>query len=149
MRAVVQRVHEASVTVADRCTGQIAAGVVILLGIGHEDTVTDARSLAKKVVNLRIFDDEKGQMNRSLVETGGAALVVSQFTLFGDCRRGRRPSYASAAPPAMARPLYEMFINEVRGRGIKTETGEFQAMMTVSLANDGPVTLLLDSSKIF
>lgn len=149
MRAVVQRVHGASVTVADRCTGEIGAGIVVLLGIGQEDTAADAQLLAEKVVNLRIFDDEQGQMNRSLAETGGAALVVSQFTLFGDCRKGRRPSYASAAPPATARPLYELFINEVRGRGIKTETGEFQAMMTVSLANDGPVTLLLDSKKLF
>ncbi|HSR37096.1 MAG TPA: D-aminoacyl-tRNA deacylase [Desulfurivibrionaceae bacterium] len=149
MRAVVQRVHKASVTVADRCTGQIEAGVVVLLGIGLGDTATDARFLAEKIINLRIFDDDKGQMNRSLAETGGAVLAVSQFTLYGDCRKGRRPSYASAAPPETARPLYELFIDEVRAKGVRVETGEFQAMMTVHLANDGPVTLLLDSRKLF
>lgn len=149
MRAVVQRVHQASVTVGDRCTGQITAGVVVLLGVGQEDTATDARFLAEKIVNLRIFDDDKGQMNRSLVETGGAVLAVSQFTLYGDCRKGRRPSYGDAAPPEKARPLYELFIDELRAKEIRVETGEFQAMMTVSLANDGPVTLLLDSRKLF
>lgn len=149
MRAVVQRVTQASVSVADRCTGKIDAGMVILLGVGQEDTATDARALADKVVNLRIFDDDQGQMNRSLAETGGAVLVVSQFTLFGDCRKGRRPSYASAARPEMARPLYELFIDEVRARNVTVATGEFQAMMTVTLANDGPVTLLLDSRKLF
>jgi D-tyrosyl-tRNA(Tyr) deacylase len=149
MRAVVQRVTRASVTVANRCTGKIDAGMVVLLGVGQEDTATDARYLADKVVNLRIFDDDQGQMNRSLAETGGAVLVVSQFTLFGDCRKGRRPSYASAARPEMARSLYELFIDEVRARSVTVATGEFQAMMTVTLANDGPVTLLLDSRKLF
>lgn len=149
MRAVVQRVTRASVTVANRCTGKIDAGMVVLLGVGQEDTATDARYLADKVVNLRIFDDDQGQMNRSLAETGGAVLVVSQFTLFGDCRKGRRPSYASAARPEMARSLYGLFIDEVRARSVTVATGEFQAMMTVTLANDGPVTLLLDSRKLF
>ncbi len=149
MRAVVQRVTRASVTVANRCTGKIDAGMVVLLGVGQEDTATDARYLADKVVNLRIFDDDQGQMNRSLAETGGAVLVVSQFTLFGDCRKGRRPSYASAARPEMARSLYELFIDEVRARSVTVATGEFQAMMKVTLANDGPVTLLLDSRKLF
>ncbi|MEW6594220.1 MAG: D-aminoacyl-tRNA deacylase [Thermodesulfobacteriota bacterium] len=149
MRAVVQRVTQASVSVGDRCTGKIDAGMVVLLGIGQDDTAADARSLADKVVNLRIFDDDSGQMNRSLAETGGAALVVSQFTLFGDCRKGRRPSYASAARPETARPLYELFIDEVCARNIAVATGEFQAMMKVHLTNDGPVTLLLDSRKFF
>lgn len=149
MRAVVQRVNHASVTVADRCTGRIDAGMVVLLGVGREDTAADARSLAEKIVNLRIFDDDKSQMNRSLLETDGAVLVVSQFTLLGDCRKGRRPSYTNAAPPETARPLYESFIDELRTRGIRVESGEFRAMMTVNLANDGPVTLLLDSRKLF
>ena len=149
MRAVVQRVTQASVSVGGRCTGRIGAGVLILLGVGQEDTERDARTLAEKTVNLRIFDDDKGQMNRSLLDVGGAALVVSQFTLFGDCRKGRRPSYASAAPPEKARPLYEEFVTALRASGVVAETGEFQAMMAVDLTNDGPVTLLLDSRKLF
>lgn len=149
MRAVAQRVTEAAVWVAGRCVGKIGQGVVVLLGVGGEDDAADARYLAEKIINLRIFDDDKGQMNRSLAETGGALLVVSQFTLFGDCRKGRRPSYASAARPDTARLLYELFIDEVRARNVTVETGEFQAMMTVNLANDGPVTLLLDSRKFF
>ncbi len=149
MRAVAQRVTEAAVWIAGRCVGKIGQGVVVLLGVGDEDDAADARYLAEKIINLRIFDDDKGQMNRSLAETGGALLVVSQFTLFGDCRKGRRPSYASAARPDTARLLYELFIDEVRARNVTVETGEFQAMMTVNLANDGPVTLLLDSRKFF
>ena len=149
MRAVVQRVSQAEVTARGQRIGQIAGGLTVLLGVGQEDTEADARLLAEKIVHLRVFDDEQGVMNRSLAETGGAMLVVSQFTLYGDCRKGRRPSYAAAAPPDMARRLYESFIAAARAKGVAVETGEFQAMMQVSLVNDGPVTLLLDSHKLF
>jgi D-tyrosyl-tRNA(Tyr) deacylase len=123
--------------------------MLVLLGIGKEDTPEAAASLADKTVNLRIFDDEQGRMNRSLSETGGGLLCVSQFTLYGDCRKGRRPSYDRAAPPAMARQLYEAFVESVRASGITVATGQFQAMMEVELVNDGPVTLLLDSERVF
>jgi D-tyrosyl-tRNA(Tyr) deacylase len=123
--------------------------MVVLLGIGKEDTLETAQSLADKIVNLRIFDDQQGRMNRSIRETKGDLLCVSQFTLYGDCRKGRRPSYDRAAPPDMACRLYEAFVGSVRARGITVETGQFQAMMEVELVNDGPVTLLLDSERVF
>ena len=144
MRAVIQRVKRAEVRVDHRATGKIGAGMLVLLGIGREDTVEAAERLADKIVNLRIFDDETGRMNRPLLETGGGLLCVSQFTLYGDCRKGRRPSYDQAAPPDVACRLYEAFLQCVRARGIPVETGQFQAMMEVELVNDGPVTLLLD-----
>jgi D-tyrosyl-tRNA(Tyr) deacylase len=149
MRAVVQRVSHGRVVIDGRVNGEIGAGVVVLLGVGKEDTTEAAAHLAEKIVHLRIFEDEQGKMNRSLLETGGAALVVSQFTLYGDTKRGRRPGFDRAAPPEMANQLYETFIGELRGRGVKVETGVFQAMMTVELANEGPVTILLDSEKTF
>ncbi len=149
MRAVVQRVTQASVEVAGETCGAIGSGLVVLLGVGRMDTEKEAESLADKIANLRIFEDEKGMMNLSLLEVGGELLVVSQFTLFGDCRKGRRPSYASAAPPAEANRLYETFITAARNRNIRVATGKFQAMMNVSLSNYGPVTLLLDTEKNF
>jgi len=147
MRAVVQRVTEARVTVAGNITGQIGVGLVVLLGVGRDDEDGDADYLADKIVNLRVFQDEQGKMNRSILETGGQMLVVSQFTLYGDVRRGRRPSYTEAAEPDKANKLYEYFVERVRSFGLKVETGVFQAMMEVSLINDGPVTILLDSKK--
>lgn len=149
MRAVVQRVTEASVEVEGRRVGEIGPGLVVLLGIAREDTNDDVDYLAEKIANLRIFNDEQGKMNRSLIETAGAMLVVSQFTLYGDVRRGRRPSYTEAAEPDRANALYEYFVEQTRKIGIKTETGVFQAMMKVSLINDGPVTILIDSRKGF
>jgi D-tyrosyl-tRNA(Tyr) deacylase len=123
--------------------------MLVLLGVGKEDTLEAARSLADKIVNLRIFDDQQGRMNRSILETGGGLLCVSQFTLYGDCRKGRRPSYDQAARPDMACRLYEAFVGSVRASGITVETGQFQAVMEVELVNDGPVTLLLDSERVF
>ena len=149
MRACVQRVTEAQVTVDEAIIGQIASGVVVLLGVGHDDTPEDARILAKKVVELRIFGDDQGKMNRSLIDIHGALLVVSQFTLFGDCRKGRRPSFVAAAHPSDAERLYQVFIDEVQGHGIETATGRFREMMQVALVNDGPVTLLLDTKRQF
>jgi D-aminoacyl-tRNA deacylase len=149
MRAVVQRVSRARVTVDGRVTGEIGAGLVILLGVGREDTSTVAASMAEKVANLRIFEDEQGKMNRSLLETKGSALVVSQFTLYGDARGQRRPSYIAAAPPEKAKALYEEFSASLRGLGVNVATGVFQAMMSVELVNEGPVTILLDSDKTF
>jgi D-tyrosyl-tRNA(Tyr) deacylase len=149
MRAVVQRVSRGRVVIDGRVNGEIAAGVVVLLGVGKEDGNEAAAYLAEKVAHLRIFEDEQGKMNRSLLETGGAALVVSQFTLYGDTRRGRRPGFDRAAPPEEANRLYQTFIGELRARGVRVETGVFQAMMTVELANEGPVTILLDSEKTF
>ncbi|WP_420208397.1 D-aminoacyl-tRNA deacylase [Candidatus Electronema sp. JC] len=149
MRAVIQRVSRASVTVAGRETGAIGAGLLTLLGVHEADTPQDIVWLAEKIVNLRIFDDEAGLMNRSLLDTGGAMLVVSQFTLLGDCRKGRRPSWSEAAPPERAKQLYLDFIEAVQCFGIVTASGEFQAMMEVSLTNSGPVTVLLDSQKKF
>jgi len=147
MRAVVQRVTEARVTVAGNITGQIGVGLVVLLGVARDDEDGDADYLADKIVNLRVFQDEQGKMNRSILETRGQMLVVSQFTLYGDVRRGRRPSYTEAAEPDKANKLYEYFVERVRSFGLKVETGVFQAMMEVSLINDGPVTILLDSRK--
>ncbi|PKN50454.1 MAG: D-tyrosyl-tRNA(Tyr) deacylase [Deltaproteobacteria bacterium HGW-Deltaproteobacteria-16] len=149
MRAVVQRVSQASVQVDGQICGAIGPGLLVLLGVGKNDSEQDAVLLADKIVNLRIFDDEQGLMNRSLLEEQGEMLVVSQFTLFGDCRKGRRPSYSTAAPPAEAASLYERFIREIRTKQITVATGKFQAMMDVTLINNGPVTLLLDTEKQF
>ncbi|HEV2423758.1 MAG TPA: D-aminoacyl-tRNA deacylase [Terriglobia bacterium] len=149
MRALLQRVSRAEVRVGGAVAGRIGRGLVVLLGIAKEDTSEAARYLAEKVVNLRIFDDADGRMNRSLLDLGSdvAVLCVSQFTLYGECRKGRRPSYDRAAPAETARPLYERFLDEVRGLGVRVEAGQFQAMMEVDLVNDGPVTLLLDSDR--
>jgi len=149
VRAVVQRVSRARVVVEGRVTGEIAAGVVVLLGVGRTDTPESAAYLAEKTAHLRIFDDDQGKMNRSLLETGGAALVVSQFTLYGDARGQRRPSFIQAAPPEDANRLYEEFVRALRALGVRVETGVFQARMAVELSNDGPVTILLDSEKLF
>lgn len=149
MRAVIQRVSQSNVTVEDRIVGEIDAGFLVLLGVGRDDTREDADYLAEKIINLRIFTDDHGKMNLSIKDTGGAMLVVSQFTLFGDVRRGRRPSYTDAAEPEKANELYKYFVERIRANDIRTETGIFQAMMHVSLINDGPVTILLDSRKTF
>ena len=149
MRAVVQRVSRASVTVEGRVTGEIASGLMILLGVGREDTSAIAVSMAERVVNLRIFEDDQGKMNRSLLDVKGAALVVSQFTLYGDARGQRRPSFISAAPPEKAKALYEEFTVAIEGLGVSVATGVFQTMMSVELVNEGPVTILLDSDKTF
>ena len=149
MRAVVQRAAKAKVTVEGMITGEIGRGLVILLGIGLDDNDRDIEYLADKIINLRIFEDENDKMNISLMDIGGQLLVVSQFTLFGDCRKGKRPSYDKAARPEAAEVLYERFVERCRSMGVKTETGKFQAMMQVELQNDGPVTLLLDSRKEF
>jgi D-aminoacyl-tRNA deacylase len=145
MRVVVQRVTSARVRVNQEVAGEIDRGVLILLGVTHSDTKDDARWLAEKVVGLRIFNDAQGKMNLDLAAIDGGALVVSQFTLYGDCRKGRRPSFVEAAPPEVAIPLYEAFVNGLRALGIPTATGRFGAMMQVELVNDGPVTLILDS----
>ena len=149
MRACVQRVRQAQVAVGDETVGRIGPGLLVLLGVAAGDEEGDARQLADKIVSLRIFDDEAGKMNRSLADFGGAMLVVSQFTLLGDCRKGRRPSFDAAAPPEVARSLYEVFVARVREQGIEVATGRFREMMQVELTNDGPVTLLLDSRKAF
>jgi D-tyrosyl-tRNA(Tyr) deacylase len=149
MRAVIQRVTSARVTVDGHETGAINAGLLVLLGVHRDDKHQDVSWLAEKIVNLRIFEDNERKMNLSLLETGGAMLIVSQFTLLGDCRKGRRPSWSSAAPPETANMLYLDFIAAVNDFGITTKSGEFQAMMEVSLVNSGPVTMLLDSHKQF
>ena len=149
MRACVQRVHQASVTVDGVVVGQIGPGLVVLLGVAQSDAPCDAQYLAEKIAALRIFPDDAGKMNRSVTDIGGAMLVVSQFTLLGDCRHGRRPSYIDAAEPAMAERLYEDFVADIRRRGIPVATGRFRAHMDVALVNDGPVTILLDSRKVF
>lgn len=149
MRAVVQRVNEASVAVEGEEVGRIGHGILVLLGVGHEDGPEDVKSMAEKVVNLRIFADEQGKMNRSLLDVDGGLLVVSQFTLWGDCRKGRRPSFVAAAEPAIAEALYEAFMDHAKSLGVTVASGRFQEMMEVSLVNDGPVTLLLDSKKNF
>jgi len=149
MRAVIQRVRRAQVTVDGRSVGEIGPGVVVLLGIGKGDTAASAEYLADKTANLRIFDDAGGKMNLSLLEGGGAALVVSQFTLYGDVRRGRRPGFERAALPQEAKEIYEQYGARLRSLGIRVETGVFQAHMVVELENDGPVTILLDSEKLF
>ena len=149
MRAVVQRVKESRVEVKNRVVGQIGPGLLILVGVGQDDTLKDCEYLAGKISHLRIFSDEKGFMNLSLLDTKGAALVVSQFTLWGDCRKGRRPSFVKAAPPEPARGLYEHFVELLKREGLTVATGMFQEMMDVHLINDGPVTLMLDSHKTF
>lgn len=149
MRAVVQRVAQAAVEVEGQVVGAIDHGILILLGIHRSDTEKDVAWMIEKIQHLRIFDDEHGVMNRSLVETGGALLVVSQFTLHGDCRKGRRPSWSEAAPPELARPLYDRFVAACRQRSLPVQAGVFQAEMQVSLTNSGPVTILLDSHKLF
>jgi D-tyrosyl-tRNA(Tyr) deacylase len=149
MRAVIQLVTSARVTVDGRETGAIGPGLLVLLGVHSDDQHRDVSRLAEKIVNLRIFEDNEGKMNLSLLDTDGAMLIVSQFTLLGDCRKGRRPSWSSAAPPETANRLYLDFIAAVNDFGITTESGEFQAMMEVSLVNSGPVTMLLDSHKQF
>jgi len=147
VRAVIQRVSRASVTVDGRVAGKISAGLLILVGVRRTDNPEAAAYLAEKIANLRIFPDEQGKMNLSLLDAGGSALVVSQFTLYGDTRGGRRPSYIQAAPPEEASGLYEEFIRSMRALGVSVETGVFQAHMQVELVNDGPVTILLDSEK--
>lgn len=149
MRAVLQRVLKSTVTVEDTRVGAIGPGLLVLLGVGPEDTVQDAEYLAEKTANLRIFEDADGKMNRSLLETDGAALVVSQFTLYGDCRKGRRPSFTGAAPPDVGERLYEVYCQMLLERGIRVERGRFGAHMQVELTNDGPVTILLDSKRLF
>jgi D-tyrosyl-tRNA(Tyr) deacylase len=147
MRAVVQRVSRAKVTVAGEITGQIGRGFLVLLGVAEGDTAEDARYLAPKISGLRVFEDAEGKMNLALADVGGGMLVVSQFTLLGDCRKGRRPSFIAAARPEVANALYQQFVAAVKEQGIPVETGRFQEHMDVELVNDGPVTLLLDSSK--
>src|ERR1700756_4381580 len=149
MRAVVQRVSRAKATVEGRVAGEIGPGLMILLGVGKEDTSQVAAAMAEKVANLRIFEDEQGKMNRSLLDVKGSALVVSQFTLYGDARGQRRPSYITAAAPERAKGLYEEFLEALRSLGVTVATGVFGAMMSVELVNEGPVTILLDSDKTF
>ena len=149
MRAVVQRVTRASVKVAEQITGEIERGLVVLLGVAHDDTRADADYLAPKIASLRIFDDSEGKMNVSLKEINGGLLVVSQFTLYGDVRRGLRPSWSEAAPPEVAEPLYEYFVESSRELIARVATGSFRKTMQVELVNDGPVTILLDSRKLF
>ena len=149
MRAVVQRVSRASVTVDATLTGKIANGLLVLLGVGQDDRESDAEYLADKIAGLRIFEDEQEKMNRSVLDAGGAVLAVSQFTLYGDVRRGKRPSFDAAARPERARELYEYFVSYIRSLGVPCETGVFQAMMQVELVNSGPVTILIDSKKEF
>jgi D-tyrosyl-tRNA(Tyr) deacylase len=145
MRAVVQRVKESSVKTGNEIIGQIGRGILVLLGVARDDRSSDAEYLAHKIVNLRIFEDQNGKMNRSLLETGAEMLVVSQFTLLGDCRKGRRPSFVAAADPQKAAVIYEHFVAQARSLGVAVETGRFRAMMEVALINDGPVTLVLES----
>ena len=149
MRSVVQRVKRASVTVDGKTVGEIAMGLLILLAVGPEDGQGDLTWMVDKLVGLRIFEDEEGKMNRSIQEVGGEILLVSQFTLYGDCRKGKRPSFSAAAPPEKAKLLFEQVVEETRRRGLKVETGVFQAEMDVALINHGPVTILLDSEKKF
>lgn len=149
MRAVVQRVRRAQVSVGEEITGEIATGLLVLVGISQTDTSADADYLAGKVAGLRIFEDPDGKMNLSVAEVGGAVLAVSQFTLYGDARKGKRPSFDQAAPAQQANGLYQVFVEKIRATGIRCETGRFQARMQVQLVNDGPVTILLDSSRAF
>ena len=149
MRAIIQRVKEARVDVDGETVGRIGEGMLVLLGAGKDDSDVDAEYLAEKILTLRIFEDGEGKMNLSVTDTGGSLLVVSQFTLYGDCRKGRRPSFDKAAPPEVAEALYEEFVSKLRSRGSNVETGRFRAMMDVHLVNWGPVTLMLDSKKEF
>ena len=145
----MQRVSRAKVTVNGEITGEIGVGLLVLLGVGASDTRSEADYLCEKMIGLRIFEDAGGKMNLSVSDVGGALLVVSQFTLYGDVRRGKRPSFDAAGPPQMARELYEYFVERVRAAGLRCETGQFQEMMQVELVNEGPVTILLDSAKTF
>ncbi|MCH2200822.1 MAG: D-aminoacyl-tRNA deacylase [Fuerstiella sp.] len=149
MRAVIQRVSQAAVTVDGDVIGRIGPGFVVLLGVATDDTQDDVIWMAGKVDGLRAFEDDEGRMNLALQDVGGSVLVVSQFTLLGDCRKGRRPGFVTAAPPEIASSLYQSFVAELRGHGLTVETGQFQAHMEVNLCNDGPVTLLLDSTRTF
>jgi D-tyrosyl-tRNA(Tyr) deacylase len=149
MRAVVQRVSRARVTVKDWVSGEIGLGLLVLLGVGRDDGEADATYFAEKIAGLRIFEDDDGKMNRNVIDVGGSVLAVSQFTLYGDVRRGKRPSFDAAAPPDVARRLYEFFIQQIQALGLRCETGRFQEMMQVELVNEGPVTILLDSKKEF
>ncbi|WP_437186821.1 D-aminoacyl-tRNA deacylase [Planctomicrobium sp. SH668] len=149
MRAVVQRVSSSSVIVDGEVVGKIGRGFLVLLGIGTADTPADVVYLAGKIAGLRVFEDDEAKMNCSIQDVGGSMLIVSQFTLYGDCRKGRRPSFIDAARPEVAEPLYNSFVAEIRGQGIHVETGRFQQHMDVSLVNDGPITLLIDSKKAF
>ena len=147
MKTVIQRVTQSAVTIDNKETARISQGLLVLLGVGHDDTQSDADYLADKIINLRIFEDENGKMNRSLLDIGGEILVVSQFTLMGDCRKGRRPSFVDAAKPEIANELYEYFVSVLEKKKVPLKTGVFQAMMDVSLVNNGPVTILLESKK--
>jgi len=149
MRAVVQRVGRAQVTVNGEVAGKIGLGLLVLVGVGRDDAEADSIYLAEKIAGLRVFEDAEGKMNRSVQEVGGSVLAVSQFTLYGDVRRGKRPSFDGAAPPEKARRLYEFFVEQIRAAGLRCETGRFQEMMQVELVNEGPVTILLDSGKAF
>ena len=149
MRAVVQRVSRAKVAVNGWIAGEIGLGLLVLLGLGRDDGESDVTYVAEKIAGLRIFEDSEGKMNRSVVDVGGSVLAVSQFTLYGDVRRGKRPSFDDAAPPEAARRLYELFVERIRAAGLRCETGRFQEMMDVELVNDGPVTILMDSGKSF
>jgi len=149
LRAIIQRVKEARVDVDGETVGKIGEGVLVLLGAEKDDSGVDTEYLAEKILTLRIFEDGEGKMNLSVSDTGGSLLVVSQFTLYGDCRKGRRPSFDKAAPPEVAEALYEEFVSKLRARGARVETGRFRAMMDVHLVNWGPVTLMLDSKKEF
>jgi D-tyrosyl-tRNA(Tyr) deacylase len=146
MRAVIQRVTQSSVSVSGQVVGRIGPGLLVLLGVARQDSEKDADFLVEKIIHLRIFEDEDGKMNRSLVDIGGQMLVVSQFTLLGDCRKGRRPSFVQAAPPETAESLYQYFVDRIRDKRIPVQTGRFRAMMEVSLVNDGPVTLIVESA---
>ena len=149
MRGCLQRVTQAHVSVGGEVVGKIGRGMVVLLGVAGDDTDEDAKKLAAKTVELRVFEDDQGRMNRSLIEVGGGLLVVSQFTLLGDCRKGRRPSFVAAAEPELAKRLYEVYVEAARRMGVETATGQFRAYMEVALVGDGPVTLLLDSRRTF
>lgn len=149
MRAVVQRVSRAQVSIDEKTTGSIGQGMVVFVGVSPSDTEKDIQWLAEKIVHLRIFEDKDGKMNTSLADIEGEVLIISQFTLYGDCRKGRRPGFSGAAPPAKAEPYYLKFVQEVKSKGVQVATGTFQADMQVELVNDGPVTLLLDSEKKF
>ena len=149
MRAIIQRVTEARVEVEGEVIGQIGHGVLVLLGAGKEDSARDMEYLVEKILSLRIFQDEAGKMNLSVTDIGGEVLVVSQFTLYGDCRKGRRPSFDKAAPVELAEDLYEMFVQRIRDFGVPVQTGKFRTMMDVHLVNSGPVTLMLDSKREF
>ena len=149
MRAVIQRVKSASVTVEGSVVSEIRKGLLVFLGVAQEDTPADVTYMASKIANLRIFEDDEGRMNLSILDVGGEALVVSQFTLYGDCRKGRRPSFIHAARPEKADPLYQAFMDEISRLGVPVKAGIFQAMMDVELINDGPVTMMLDSNRLF